>query len=99
MRPARKGPETGELRVVPDCDRAGFNEAGPQGAGNGLEFRIACFERLLASMRPARKGPETVSTAWGARLRAAGFNEAGPQGAGNGHVKNGTFRTGSASLQ
>ena len=39
MRPARKGPETCLARAGLPAGPAGFNEAGPQGAGNVFGWR------------------------------------------------------------
>ena len=37
MRPARKGPETAARARLLQVTAHGFNEAGPQGAGNGTD--------------------------------------------------------------
>ena len=62
MRPARKGPEnTGEHYPASNIT-AGFNEAGPQGAGK-QDKQGKPLPGFKASMRPARKGPENPSFA------------------------------------
>ena len=58
MRPARKGPENTAAPAAPGRLPAGFNEAGPQGAGKQQLGRGVRRDLELASMRPARKGPE-----------------------------------------
>ena len=81
MRPARKGPENHQRRILASGSPRRFNEAGPQGAGK-LRVAAQLGHRSSASMRPARKGPEnTVEQKLVPRLRRR-FNEAGPQGAG-----------------
>ena len=59
MRPARKGPETLFRAGLWIPGAWGFNEAGPQGAGNVARRMPASVAQHGASMRPARKGPET----------------------------------------
>ena len=58
MRPARKGPENVVRDLTSMSERAGFNEAGPQGAGKRRRRAVAEPHLAHASMRPARKGPE-----------------------------------------
>ena len=58
MRPARKGPENVAGEVQCSQQNAGFNEAGPQGAGKRRSPARASTVTAPASMRPARKGPE-----------------------------------------
>ena len=71
MRPARKGPET-VVRHLPHQVRVRrFNEAGPQGAGNGGNRTMKTPPTYTASMRPARKGPETSRSSAAAGITAA----------------------------
>ena len=67
--------------------RRRFNEAGPQGAGNGRVTTNTdhpyCLSFNEAGPQGAGNGapPMLLATTW-----RIGFNEAGPQGAGNGQI-------------
>ena len=81
MRPARKGPENGAMRVMPRLVISASMRPARKGPENVVQGQKSC--RLsCASMRPARKGPENIVAMSSAARGLRGFNEAGPQGAG-----------------